>query len=581
MSAMADPRNEIPEITPQVVHLIDLLKRAKEGRLRVPQFQREYVWRRQDIVDLFDSIARQYPIGTLFLWGAQPVPTSRRQIGPLRLPEYKGETWMVLDGQQRLTTLVGVLLAGEPQWSDEGDPDPGRWDLFFDAQSRAFAYARPGEVRPAHYVPVPALLDTVKLFDELQRMMSLAGPTKEDAVRKNAIRWVTQAQETARAIQTYRIPLVEIKTNNLGIAVESFSRLNKKGRSIGQDEMFSALTYEENGAGAFHLAGEIDGLQDQMIRSGFGDVDRNILLRAVLTAANLDIYRTDWTWLGEQVKKDVRGQLPDAVKEASVGLRIAREFLKDLGVLNARMLPYSMQLVALSAFYGRRNNPTPEQKVLLKRWFWSSSFAGWFGSGNPTSVRRLVDELRDDVTRNPAPKTLEHMKIEQAALPTPLRFDMRSARVRTMLCVLLAQKPRRPDGSVLELEDAAAMLFERGPASMRILCASVNSPDLRSSPANRILDVEPNILGQAQAKTWLLNLPLAICDVVLLSHAIEPDSIELLMAGNNDAFLERRMKYISRIERDFMHQVQVTPPETDEPAPSPIDTEDSIALEQL
>lgn len=291
---MADQRDEIPEITPQVVHLIDLLKRAKEGRLRVPKFQREFIWRRQDIVDLFDSIARQYPIGTLFFWGAQPVPNSRPHIGPLRLPEYKGETWLVLDGQQRLTTLVGVLLAGESQWSDAHDEDPGRWSLYFDAQSRAFAHTRSGETPPSHYVPVAALLDTVKLFDQLQKMLDSAGSGQQnDAARKNVFRWVTQAQEAARAIQTYRIPLVEIKTNNLSIAVESFSRLNKKGRSIGQDEIFSALTYEEAGSGAFHLAGEIDGLQQDMVQSGFGYVDRNILLRAVLTAANLDIYRTD------------------------------------------------------------------------------------------------------------------------------------------------------------------------------------------------------------------------------------------------------------------------------------------------
>lgn len=112
----ADKEDETPEITPQVVHLIDLLKWAREGRLRVPKFQRDFVWRLQDIVDLFDSISKQYPIGTLFLWGADPMPEHRDHIGPLRLPDYKGQTWLVLDGQQRLTTLVGVLLFGDPQW---------------------------------------------------------------------------------------------------------------------------------------------------------------------------------------------------------------------------------------------------------------------------------------------------------------------------------------------------------------------------------------------------------------------------------------------------------------------------------
>lgn len=574
---MTEPIDQTPEITPQVVHLIDLLKRAKEGRLRVPRFQREFVWRRQDIVDLFDSIARQYPIGTLFLWGAQPVPSSRQQIGPLHLPTYKGETWLVLDGQQRLTTLVGVLLADEPQWSDEGDDDPGKWRLFFDAKDNAFTHASAGEPIPSHYVPVPALLDTVKLFAQLERMLQ----PSEGASRDDVFQWMSRAQEVARAIQGYRIPLVEIKTNNLSIAVESFSRLNKKGRSIGQDEMFSALTYGEAGTGsstAFHLAAEIDKLQQSMIRSGFGEVDRTILLRTVLAAADLDIYRTDWTRLGEQVKETVRNQLPKAVSEAAEGLTLARDFLHALGVVNARMLPYSMQLVALSAFFGRCSEPTPAQTTLLKRWFWSSSFAGWFGSGNSARVRRLVDELRDRTSKDLAPMALEHMELDQPALPTPLRFDLRSARVRAMLCVLLARKPRRLNGTELALEEAAQMLFERGPEAMSILCATVNDGDLRKSPANRVLDVEPATIGQA--KNWILKLDPAIRDLVLESHAISPDSFHLLESGNHDAFLQRRIELLSRIERDFMRQVQVTLPKSDTPALSPLDSDDVEPLGQ-
>ena len=213
---MADTKDEVPEITPQVVHLIDLLKRAKEGRLRVPRFQRDFVWKRQKIVELFDSIARQYPIGTLFLWGAQPVPCSRPHIGPLRLPDYQGETWLVLDGQQRLTTLVGVLLAGEQQWSADDDDDPGQWRLFYDAKANGFTHAKSEESIPSYYVPVPALLDTVKLFAHLESMLpsTQTDQKAKNSAREDAFRWVGRAQEVARAIQGYRIPIVEIKTNN-------------------------------------------------------------------------------------------------------------------------------------------------------------------------------------------------------------------------------------------------------------------------------------------------------------------------------------------------------------------------------
>ncbi len=572
---MSDAKDETPEITPQVVHLIDLLKRAREGRLRVPNFQRDFVWRRQDIADLFDSIARQYPIGTLFLWGAQPIPRSRCNIGPLRLPDYQGETWLVLDGQQRLTTLVGVLLAGEPGWSNDEEADPGRWSLYYDAKENGFSHAKKDEELPNNYLPVTVLLDTVKFFNHVEGMLKPAESNRQakDTTRDEVLRWVNRAQEVARAIQSYRIPLVEIKTNNLSIAVESFSRLNKKGRSIGQDEMFSALTYEEGSADAFHLAAEIDKLQLDMVRSGFGEVDRTILLRAVLTAAGLDMYRTDWTSLGDKVKQDVRHQLPEAVKEAARGLVDARRFLCDeLRILNARMLPYSMQLVALSAFFGRCASPTNEQTALLKRWFWSSSFAGWFGSGNPARVRRLVDEFRDRLSKNTAPKKLEFMEIDQPALPIPLRFDLRSARVRALVCLLLSRGPQRPNGEPIPLEEAARILFERGPESMTTLCATVIDRDLRRSPANRIFDVQPEVSGQA--KNWILGLQPTLRNQVLISHGIDPDSYALLESGENDKFLQQRVAYLSSIEREFMQQVHVTPPLSDQPSPAPIDTDD-------
>lgn len=578
---MSDEKYEIPEITPQVIHLIDLLKRAKEGRLRVPRFQREFIWRRQDIVDLFDSIARQYPIGTLFLWGAQPIPSSRPHIGPLRLPDYSGETWLVLDGQQRLTTLVGVLLAGEPQCSTEGDGDPERWSLFFDAKTNSFSHAAKEALLPSHFVPVPALLDTVKLYDQLEKMMRTVSPDQVPGApsREVVFQWIGRAQEVARAIQSYRIPLVEIKTNNLSIAVESFSRLNKKGRSIGQDEMFSALTYEEGDPGAFHLAPEIDTLQQDMIRSGFGEVDRVILLRAVLIAAGEDMYRTDWTSLGDAVKEKVRTQLPQGVVQAGKGLAHARAFLRDLGVLNARMLPYSMQLVALSAFYGRCENPNSAQLTLLRRWFWVSSFGGWFGARNPAIVLKLVEELRDDTSKDINPTGFKYMDIEQAALPPPLRFDLRSARVRAMLCVLLARKPQRPDGTELGLDEAARLLFERGPESMRRLCATVHDGNLRKSPANRVLDVAQEVRGQA--KNWMVKLAPAIRDRVLESHAIRADFFSLLESGNNDGFLQQRVAFLAEIEREFMEKVHVTPPVSNIPAPSAYDSDDIECFDDL
>jgi Protein of unknown function DUF262 len=567
-----DVKSDIPEITPQVIHLIDLLAWAREGRLRIPVFQREFIWSRQDILDLLDSISRQFPIGALFFWRTESAPSHLDHIGPLRLPGYQGPIWLVLDGQQRLTALVGTLLSDDPLWDRQFDSeDPRRWYVYFDSRPEGgFIHARSGEPVPASYIPAPALLDTMKLFKEVDRI-------RTSETHQDSDDWIERAQRAARAIQGYRIPIVLFTSNDLGVVVESFARINSRGRTISQDQMLSALTFEEDENERFYLAEQIDRLQNIMVRSGFGEIHRTTLLRSVLTAARLDVHTTDWTRLGEQIKSDVKKVLPSAVDQAAAGLERSLEFLRDLGVLNTRILPYGMQLVALSAFFGRCAQPTDEQKKLLRRWFWCSSFVGWIGTGSPLKVRCLIEELRDRLPNEPLSTTLDHMDLSQPALSTPLRFDLRSARVRALICVLLRRLPKRPDATPLTLEEAARLLLERGPDAMSVVCATVTDPILRRSPANRIFDVAPDVPGQA--KNWLLEIGPAVRDDVLDSLAIPPESFSWLAEGRHDAFLQRRMELFGQLEREFMREVRVTPPTSAEPALSPMDTEDEMPAE--
>jgi len=554
----------IPEISHQIVHLVDLLKRVREGRLRVPNFQREFVWQRKDILDLYESVVRQYPIGTLFLWGKHPPPLSRPRIGPLRLPDYKGETWLLLDGQQRLTTLVGVLLSDDPNWSVEGDDDPVRWNVYYDAENQGFAHVT-NERIPDYYFPVAAMFDTVKFFGRVERMLK-QGERHPEKVRA----WVASAQEAAGALQRYRIPIVEIRVEDMETAVESFSRLNKKGRGIATDEMISALTYKEGDGKPFHLAAEIDNLQAETVRADFGRVDRKVLLRTVLLCAHLDIYRTDWTAFGDVTRSEVDAKLPVALADASTSLRRARELLARWGVHNVRMLPYSMQLVTLAAFFSECRSPTPQQISFLRRWFWSSSFTGSFG-GSSAHTRRLIKEFRDVLPKNAAPMQLRETDLDQAALSMPLRFDLSSARVRAMLCVLFLRNPLLPNGEPMGIADAARRVLGRGPLAMVAICPDIADAALRKSPANRILDV-----AEAPARQWLLNLDPLVRDRVLESHAISPDAMECLARGDDAGFLELRLSSLVEMERAFLEREGLPGPTDPRPAPSPLDADDDL-----
>ena len=104
--------------------LDDLVEMARSGRIRVPHFQRSFKWTAKDVVRLFDSIVRRYPIGSLLLW-RRPAPAASVALGTLTIdaPEFDEAMWVV-DGQQRITSLVNVLQPGT-------HPDP-RFSLGYD-----------------------------------------------------------------------------------------------------------------------------------------------------------------------------------------------------------------------------------------------------------------------------------------------------------------------------------------------------------------------------------------------------------------------------------------------------------------
>lgn len=86
-----------------------LARWAWEGRIRIPHFQRPLRWQRDDVIKLFDSIVRGYPVGSLLLWH-RPAPKETLQLGALRIhaPKMADALWVV-DGQQRIISLANSL----------------------------------------------------------------------------------------------------------------------------------------------------------------------------------------------------------------------------------------------------------------------------------------------------------------------------------------------------------------------------------------------------------------------------------------------------------------------------------------
>jgi uncharacterized protein with ParB-like and HNH nuclease domain len=109
------------EIIPDKRKIVGLVEQAYEGKLCLPEFQRDFVWTHEAVADLVRSILRGYYIGSLLLLRCDP---QRPPFAPTYLRGAKGTyqeprpDLLILDGQQRLTSLIYALTAPELKLKD-------------------------------------------------------------------------------------------------------------------------------------------------------------------------------------------------------------------------------------------------------------------------------------------------------------------------------------------------------------------------------------------------------------------------------------------------------------------------------
>ena len=539
---------QVVEVRPEVVFIYELLEELTTGRLKIPRFQRPFVWRRDQMTDLLDSVYNQYPIGSLLVWETEENIATLESLGPFKFPETdKKGIGYLLDGHQRLTTLAGALVPGEQRDASPEERDPGRWELVWNMDSEKFQHGDHND-HPDTYFPLVALLDTLNFFAAVDRVRNAL--VDQPAVAESRIQ---QLSRVARSFQHYRVPVIRIKQTGLSEAVEIFARLNSKGQSMTADQMVSALMYSsDRDESVIDLAHEIDKMLDDIRQRGFGDIERTAILRAILANLDEDIYNTDWTRLASARRKDLGDKLKNGVVTATRSLHLALDFLDSLGVRASRVLPYSMQLVVLSAAFDAVPNPNLRRLELLKRWFWVSSFSGWFGAASTSRVNALVAEVRSLPHVDEA-QSLENFNLQAPALPYPSSFDMRSSRTRSLLLVELAQKPRFPTGDVVE--DPWQVIADRGPDGVGFINDEIPK-DYAGNPANRMIRIPGAVKGVLWR--WIVS-DLATGGVhVLNSHCLNERCVELLRARDIAGFIEERQKLLMTAEVAFLREVGVT-----------------------
>lgn len=210
-----------------MARLTTILDQIDSGTVLLPEFQRGYVWNREQVRGLMRSLYLGYPVGGLLVWETEADPGAVRGDAPVA----PGVRLLLLDGQQRITTLYGIVRGRPPVFFD------GKAEVFsglhFHVESETFEFYAPAKMRSD-----PLWVDVTDLFasDGIKRAMAALGA--DDASGARSIEYMTRLIDL-RNILDREFHQEKITGTGMTVAtvVDIFNKVNSGGTKLSQGDL--------------------------------------------------------------------------------------------------------------------------------------------------------------------------------------------------------------------------------------------------------------------------------------------------------------------------------------------------------
>lgn len=351
-----------------------IIERVISGEIRIPAFQRDWVWTPQQVSFLLDSIYKNFPIGTVFLWKTNTRLESEKDLGNFTIPEPRKEhpVYYVLDGQQRITSLFSAFQ------TDLAPTNNYEWlDIYFDfdasddIQESKFVALSSSDIVTNKHFPIAVLFDAGKFYTEVSKL---------DQEKREIILKVQQM------FQEYTLPAQEFETDSKESIAIVFERINRAGTPLNTYQLLTAWSWSAD----FDLQEEFSELNEELKPYGFGNfaLDKDLQLKC---CSGIIKGETSPSVIMNLTGEDVRVNF-EKIKN---GIKGAIEFLKDqLNVNSLEWLPFPSMIVSLSAFFATdKVSGMPyndRQRKQLIKWFWKSNLSRRYNAA-------IQDKHRQDI----------------------------------------------------------------------------------------------------------------------------------------------------------------------------------------
>ena len=203
-----------------------ILDQIDLGAMALPEFQRGYVWNREQVRGLMYSLYRKHPVGSLLVWVTQTDNADARGDQELQA----GSVKLLLDGQQRITSLYG-LMRGQPPKFFDGDKRSFT-GLYFNIKDELFEFYMPTKMKDD-----PCWLDVTEVMKAgagktMQKLLQIEELQEEIPEYLNRI----NAIENIKSIDLH-IEEVAGEDKTVDVVVDIFNRVNSGGTKLSKGDL--------------------------------------------------------------------------------------------------------------------------------------------------------------------------------------------------------------------------------------------------------------------------------------------------------------------------------------------------------
>ena len=374
-----------------------ILDHIDSGHMALPEFQRGYVWNGDQVRGLFDSMYKRHPVGGLLVWATESMGATHRGDGTLA----PGIVKLLLDGQQRMTSLYGVIRGKPPKFFD------GKAKAFsglqFNLETQTFEFYQPAKMKDNPlWVDVSGLMkggtDGLGVYIGKLSTPELAPKLGDYVARLSRVLGIADID--------LHIEEVTGADKSLDVVVDIFNRVNSGGTKLSKGDLALAKICADWPTGRDEMKKKLK----EWHGNGY-DFSLDWLLRSVNTVLTGE---AKFQYLHERGAQEIQDALKRACKQIDVGLNMVAD---RLGLDHDRVLFSRGGFPVMARYLDQRQQqklgpPNEKERDKLLFWYFQAGMWGRFSG----SVESYIDKDLEAIAGGDLEALLEQLRLWHGGL---------------------------------------------------------------------------------------------------------------------------------------------------------------------